>query len=122
MAIIGLGGIFFKTRDPEGLRNWYRDKLGLDFKDTLGAVLPACREGETDAYGVLGLFTEDSDYFAPSDARFMINFRVDDLAATLESLRAKDVAILGGPETHPEGLFAWIQDPEGLKIELWQPT
>ncbi len=120
MAITGLGGIFIKTSNVDVLRDWYQENLGVAFDQEMAAVFRPTPGDK--GYAVLGLFDEETDYFAPSNARFMINFRVDNLQATLAELRAKDVPILGGPEEHPQGQFAWIQDPEGIKIELWQPN
>ena len=119
--ITGLGGIFLKCKDTEKLMAWYRDVLGIACSD-YGAIFPYKDEGDAvgDAYNVWGPFKAETDYFKPSDKDFMINLRVDDLDAFLARIRAKGVETIGDLEDHAEGRFAWVIDPEGTKIELWQ--
>ncbi len=119
--ITGVGGIFFKSKDPKALSAWYRDVLGMPIENWGGAGL------RTDAPGhppmvVWGVFPENSDYFAPSQKPFMINLAVDDMDAFLARIEKKGVKILKRNDDDPNGKFAWIVDPEGNKIELWQPN
>ena len=121
--IVGIGGIFFKSKDPKALAVWYRDMLGLEIAEWGGAMLPlrdrsAAPKG---AVQVWSPFKHDTDYFAPSTREFMVNFEVDDLDALCARLKAKGVEILKRDESDPSGSFAWIVDPDGTKIELWQP-
>jgi catechol 2,3-dioxygenase-like lactoylglutathione lyase family enzyme len=121
--VTGLGGIFFKTADQAKTLEWYRERLGLDAMD-FGAVF-LWREhddAEETGYTVWSPFARDTEYFAPSDAPFMVNFRVQNLDALLASLRGDGVEVVAGPKEEPNGRFAWILDPEGRKIELWEPV
>jgi predicted enzyme related to lactoylglutathione lyase len=119
--VTGLGGVFFKAADPERLYAWYENHLGL--KRTEGGVLFRWRETDVDAPGttVWALFKRDTKYFAPSHAPFMLNYRVDDLDALLERLRAEGVTVEERRDDSEFGRFAWVMDPEGNRIELWQP-
>lgn len=117
--VIGLGGIFFKARDPAALSAWYARHLGLTLEAWGGARLhddPA-RAG----YAVWAPFPPDSDAFGHGPQPYMINFRVDDLASLLARLRADGVAVEQHTEQGEHGAFGWITDPEGTRIELWQP-
>jgi catechol 2,3-dioxygenase-like lactoylglutathione lyase family enzyme len=113
--VTGLGGIFYKAADPEATRAWYQDKLGIGGE--WGAMFPFKEDG--DGYALLSPFKAETDYFAPSGQPFMINLRVDDLDAMIGELEAKGVAIIGRQD-EDYGRFAWILDPDGIKIELWQ--
>ena len=121
--VTGIGGVFFKsTKDHKALAAWYEKHLGMALEPWGGAVLrwpedPAVDKGAT----VWHVAERDSKWFAPSDAPFMINYRVDDLGALLASLRAAGVAIVKGPDADDNGTFAWIMDPDGNKVELWEP-
>ncbi|HEY2071323.1 MAG TPA: VOC family protein [Rhizomicrobium sp.] len=117
--ITGIGGIFFKATDPKALAAWYRDTLGLTVEDWGGvlfnpdpAVLPRT---------VWSPFAAGTKYFAPSEKPFMINFAVDDLDGFLKDIAAKGVAVLERADHGDMGLFAWILDPDGNKLEFWQP-
>jgi catechol 2,3-dioxygenase-like lactoylglutathione lyase family enzyme len=117
----GIGGIFFKATDPAKLTGWYREHLGIDAKG--GFFSFAWREAERpERVGrtVWAPFPEDTEYFKPSEASFMINYRVANLAQMLEQLRQAGVPITGQTEDE-NGRFAWIMDPEGNRIELWEP-
>lgn len=120
--VTGIGGIFFKSAEPESLYGWYEKHLGIA-RDAGGVTFPwrehddPRREGMT----VWSLFRKESDYFSPSDAPFMINYRVEDLDALLALLEKEGVSIDPRRENSEYGRFAWIQDPEGNRIELWQP-
>ena len=117
--VIGIGGIFFKAADPNGLKAWYRDHLGVEVHPHKGVIFRAADDpgGKT----VWAPFASDTTYFQPSNATFMINYRVRDMAAMLAQLAAAGVKLEGGPDPSDYGTFAWLLDPEGNKIELWQP-
>jgi len=117
--ITGVGGVFFKAKDPKALAAWYRDVLGLPLEAWGGAALRYDAPNHPPAL-IWNAFPASTDYFAPSTGAFMINYAVDDMGAFLTRLRAKGVAILKS-EDDANGRFAWILDPEGNKIELWQP-
>lgn len=121
--VIGLGGPFIKAKDPKALAAWYQQHLGIDFKGSVYAVMPFTNEDGTakEGYNILSFFKEDSDYFAPSSKQVMVNFIVKDLFALLDELKAEGVEIVGEPMDEEYGKFGWILDPEGNKIELWQP-
>ena len=121
--ITGIGGVFLKSKgDGKALAAWYRQHLGLPLEDFGGAVL-RWPEDKADDGGltVWHVADRDSQWFSPSDSTFMINYRVDDLGGMLAQLREAGVAVVGGPESHENGKFAWIMDPDGNKVELWQP-
>lgn len=121
--ITGVGGVFFKSRgDHRALAAWYRDNLGLVFEEWGGVVLrwpqdPVAADGAT----VWHVAEATSTWFAPSDSAFMINYRVDDLDALVVELAAKGVALVGERMEDDNGKFAWVMDPDGNKVELWQP-
>lgn len=120
--VTGLGGIFFKSQDPEKMKQWYRDHLGLA-TDQWGTVfewrLPddPLKKG----YTQWSPFTANTEYFHPSEKEFMINYRVDDLALLLQELQQAGIHIIGEVQEFEYGKFAHIIDPEGNKIELWEP-
>ena len=116
--------MFFRSRDPKTTIDWYRRHLGIDSADWGGFAFKWLETDQPEEIGctVWAAFPEDTDYFAPSDQRFMVNFRVDDLNALLEALRSEGVEIVGDIEQHENGKFAWILDPEGQKVELWEPV
>lgn len=118
--ITGLGGVFVKSKDPKALARWYRDVLGVPLEPWGGAALPYDAPGHPPAL-IWNAFPEASDYMAPSTRAFMINFAVDDLDAFLVRLKEKGVTPLKRDDSDPSGRFAWILDPDGTKIELWQP-
>ena len=123
-GVTGVGGVFFKARDPKGLIAWYQQHLGL--KPTSGSsVLFNWREADSpERFGqtVWGVFPETTEYFDPSTAPFMINFRVADLDGLLKRLRAAGVQVDDRLEEYDYGRFGWIMDPEGNRIELWEPA
>jgi predicted enzyme related to lactoylglutathione lyase len=117
---IGLGGFFFKARDPKALAAWYAQHLGIEISAAFGGAKfaeDALRPGCT----LWCPFKEDTQYFAPSDKPFMINFRVDDLDALLAQLRGAGVQVDAKVEKSEFGNFGWIMDPEGNRVELWEP-
>ncbi len=123
--VIGLGGIFFKAHDPEKLGEWYRKHLGLNveewggvsFQEGAGSELEPKRQSHI----VWSPFEADTKYFAPSEKSFMFNFRVHDLGAVLAALRNEGVAVDEKTEESEFGKFGWVMDPEGTRIELWEP-
>jgi catechol 2,3-dioxygenase-like lactoylglutathione lyase family enzyme len=118
--ITGVGGVFFKSKNPKALAAWYRDVLGMNVEAWGGAALRYDAPGHPPAVA-WSPFRESSNYMAPSTREFMINFAVDDLDAVLARLTSKGVAVIKRDDSDPNGRFAWILDPDGTKIELWQP-
>jgi predicted enzyme related to lactoylglutathione lyase len=121
--VTGIGGVFFKsTGDHKALAAWYRDNLGIELKEWGGAVLkwPEDRN-EDQGMTVWHVAARDSEWFAPSRSSFMINYRVEDLDGLLARLRDNGAQVVGGPESHENGRFAWVMDPDGNKVELWEP-
>ena len=118
--VTGIGGVFFKAKDPKALAAWYRDVLGMPVQAWGGAALhyDATRHPPAAAWSA---FAASSNYFAPSASDFMVNYVVDDLDALVKRLREKDVAVLKQVDDDANGRFAWILDPEGNKVELWEP-
>ena len=121
--VTGIGGVFFKAQgDKEALASWYQKHLGIALESFGGAVLKWPEDRAADkGLTVWCLAEPGSDWFSPSASSFMINYRVDDMAGMIAQLEAGGVAILQGPESHENGEFAWIRDPEGNKVELWEP-
>ena len=118
--ITGLGGVFVKSKDPKALSAWYRDVLGVKIESWGGAMLRYDAPGHPPMV-VWSAFGEKSEQMAPSTREFMLNFAVDDMDAFLKRLTAKGVTVLKQDDSDPSGRFAWIIDPDGTKIELWQP-
>lgn len=118
--VTGVGGVFFKAKDPKALAAWYRDVLGLPVEAWGGAALryDAPKHPPVLAWNA---FPDTTKYFAPSSSGLMINYAVDDMDALLARLHAKGVAVLKRDDSDPNGRFAWILDPEGNKVELWEP-
>jgi predicted enzyme related to lactoylglutathione lyase len=123
--VIGIGGIFFKANDPEKLAAWYKQHLGLNVEAWGGAILPegagAELQPKRQSHIIWSPFAADTDYFAPSQKPFMINYRVHDLDALLTQLRSEGVEVDEKTERSEFGYFGWIMDPEGNRIELWEP-
>lgn len=119
----GLGGVFFKSRDPAALGEWYRRHLDFDVAEWGGAVFNWNRQDPPGAACTIwGPFAEDTGYFQPSDKPFMLNLRVDDLDGVLAALREEGCQVLDRREDGPHGRFGYVVDPEGLLLELWQPA
>jgi catechol 2,3-dioxygenase-like lactoylglutathione lyase family enzyme len=118
--ITGVGGIFLKSKDPKALARWYRDVLGVPLEPWGGAMLRYDAPGHPQVL-VWNAFPSTTDYLEPSTREFMIDFAVDDLDAVLARLKAKGVTVLKRDDGGPTGRFAWILDPDGTKIELWEP-
>lgn len=120
--VIGIGGIFFKSKDPKTLCAWYAEHLGLKLDPSFdGAIFPASNL-PTEAYAVWSPFPNDSDYFSPSGKEFMINLIVDDVDAALAQAEAGGAKLVGKPQDIEFGRFGWFVDPDGNKIELWKPS
>ena len=114
--VTGLGGIFYKVSDTERTKAWYQENLGVGGE--WGAMFPF-KQDDAEGFALLSPFKAETEYFAPSDAPFMINLRVDDLEGMIADLAAKGIEILGRQD-EDYGLFAWVLDPDGIKVELWQ--
>ena len=121
--ITGIGGVFFKSKnDNAALAAWYQKHLGLSLESWGGAILKwPDDKAEDKGLTVWTVAGKDSKWFSPSDSPFMINYRVDNLDELITQLRADGIEIIQGPESHENGKFAWIMDPDGNKIELWEP-
>ncbi len=115
VKISGLGGVFFRSSDPEALVRWYSDHFGISM---VGDGPPWVQEA---GYTVFSPFPADTDYFGRMDQPFMLNFRVDDIESAVEKLRAAGVRIDDERMNESYGNFAWVYDPEDNKIELWEP-
>ena len=116
--VLGVGGIFFKARNPHALAEWYATHLGVPFDSgqTYGTFTAAAGDQT-----VWSIFPAETTYFAPSTAPFMLNFRVRDVKAMLAQLRAGGVQVDDRIEEYDYGNFGWVMDPEGNRIELWEP-
>ena len=121
-GVTALGGVFFKSRDPEGLKNWYREKLGVR-AGKYGGVFQWRKEAPNNGRGFTAwsVFEDQTTYFTPSGHDHMINYRVNDLEALMNKLKAEGVKVIGEIEEYEYGKFGWVLDPDGRKIELWQP-
>jgi predicted enzyme related to lactoylglutathione lyase len=121
--VTGIGGVFFKSADPKRLAEWYRVHLGLNVEAWGGASFQWSNPDNPGGTGttVWNPFKADTDYFAPSSSAFMINYRVDDLHALLAALRAEGCQVLDKVDESEYGKFGWVVDPDGNKVELWQP-
>ncbi|MBX2993119.1 MAG: nuclear transport factor 2 family protein [Bacteroidetes bacterium] len=119
----GIGGVFFKSKDPTALVKWYDEHLGTKFGDAQHYSFRWRELNDRDSVGrtVLGIFGEETKYFLPSEKPFMLNFRVKNLEALLAKLRKENVRVEEKVESYEYGKFGWILDPEGNKIELWEP-
>jgi predicted enzyme related to lactoylglutathione lyase len=121
--VTGLGGLFFKAENPEALYAWYEKHLGLT-RDSEATVTFRWRhqdDKEKEGMTVWAIFPKTTSYFNPSRASFMMNFRVSDLDGLLKVLKEEGVEIDPHRENYEYGRFAWIMDPEGNRIELWEP-
>ena len=121
--VVGLGGIFFKARDPESLSAWYRTHLGIDIASWGGTsfAIDDQQRANPNAVTVWSIFKDDSAYFEPSQSSFMINYRVEDVHAVLAELRAEGCNVVDKVDESEYGKFGWVIDPENNKIELWEP-
>ncbi|MGE5666043.1 MAG: VOC family protein [Betaproteobacteria bacterium] len=121
--VTGIGGVFFKAKDPKALAAWYKTHLGIDVEEWGGAAFRWKGPDNPEGIGttIWSPFAADTSYFSPSTAPFMINYRVEDLHALLAALRAEGVRVEEKVEESEYGKFGWVMDPEGNKLELWQP-
>lgn len=123
--VTGMGGAFFKAKDPKALAAWYEKHLGLNFGGNSYSVLNWEDDPKYDKTGatVFSIFNADTDYFAPSSQSFMFNFRVADLDTLLNTLKGEGANVVDQTQTMEGiGKFGWVIDPEGNKIELWEPA
>lgn len=118
--ITGIGGVFFKARDPAALAAWYRDNLGVPVEE--GETYAALTSKGPDEMTVWSAFPHDTEYFGPPSQPAMVNYRVRDLDAMLAQLRAAGAAVEDRVDEYPYGRFGWATDPEGNRFELWEPA
>ncbi|MEL6569941.1 MAG: VOC family protein [Pseudomonadota bacterium] len=122
--VLGIGGFFFHCKDIDATKDWYTRVLGLEINDHGSVMFNHSASSEAFGPGALTVwspFSKDDDYFQPSGENHMVNFMVDDLTAMLEQCSGEGVHPVKPREDHPYGSFCWILDPDGRKIELWQP-
>ena len=121
--VTGIGGIFFKAKDAPALQAWYKHHLGIDVQDWGGTSFDwADAQGKpSGGYTIWSVHPADSDNFAPSSAPFMINYRVEDLYGLVKLLKEEGCNVFENIDDSEYGKFAWVMDPEGNKVELWQP-
>jgi predicted enzyme related to lactoylglutathione lyase len=120
--VTGVGGIFFKAKDAPSLQAWYKRHLGIDVQPWGGAQFEWASEGKPIAGTTAWLIApQGSKQFAPSEASFMVNYRVADLHGLLAALKAEGCNVLEKVDDSEFGKFGWVIDPEGNKVELWQP-
>jgi len=118
-SVLGIGGVFVKSKDADALRAWYRDMLGVEIQEWGGAQFWST-PGRT--YGVWSAFSAETKYFAPSEREFMVNLRVDDLDGLLAQLKERGARVLDRREESPDGKFGYVVDPDGTLLELWEPS
>lgn len=121
--VTGIGGIFIKAKDPDALKTWYRTHLGIPIEDWGGVAFrwQTPEAPNPDGMTVWSIMPDTTKYFDPSTSTFMVNYRVDDLNALLEILKAEGCDVDPKSEESEFGKFGWVIDPEGNKIELWEP-
>jgi len=121
--VTGIGGIFFKAKDAPALQAWYKRHLGIDVQAWGGTAFPWADAGGGPVPGttVWSIAAQDSDQFAPGSAPFMVNYRVEDLHGLVGLLKEEGCSVLERIDDSEYGKFAWVIDPEGNKVELWQP-
>src|SRR5215469_10979979 len=117
--VVGVGGIFFKARDPKGLAAWYRDNMGLPL--SIGQSYGSFLSGGPGEETVWSTFPADTPYFGDGPASYMVNYRVRNLDAMLAQLRAAGAVLDDRVEEYEYGRFSWATDPEGNRFELWEP-
>ena len=121
--VTGIGGVFFKAKDPKALGAWYKRHLGVDVQSWGGAAFPWTDEAGEPVNGTTAwlIAPADTKQFDPSASSFMVNYRVADLAALLQALRDEGCQVLDKTDDSEYGKFGWVIDPEGNKVELWEP-
>lgn len=117
--VTGIGGVFFRARDPSALAAWYHEHLGVEEVPTDYGTTPWQTEAGTTVFAP---FATDTDYFGRREQNWMINFRVTDLDAMIAQLEEAGIAVKRDPEPYPNGRFARLHDPEGNPVELWEPV
>jgi predicted enzyme related to lactoylglutathione lyase len=118
--VLGVGGVFFRSRNPRKLAQWYRDSLGIRLDMPSGASFNPSKM-PANAVTVWSVFPARTRYFRPSASAFMINLVVDDVDEALAQVEIAGGTIVGKPKGSPYGRFGWFLDPDGNKVELWQP-
>ena len=122
--VTGIGGIFFKGKNPKAMGDWYAKHLGVELEhDMPMSVFRWLEKGKPDVEGstVWSVFPDDTEYFGKYGSDFMVNYRVEDLDALVAVLKQEGVTVYGDIQDSEYGRFAWISDPEGNRIELWEP-
>ncbi len=121
--VVGIGGVFIKSKNPEALKAWYKTHLGMDIQDWGGVMFQwsTPENPNPDGATVWSVFDASSTYFNPSKASFMINYRVENLHAVLKALRAEGCEVDEKTEESEFGKFGWVMDPDGNRVELWEP-
>ncbi|PRX57330.1 VOC family protein [Flagellimonas meridianipacifica] len=119
--VTGIGGFFFKSKDPDHIKTWYKTHLGIPVDNYGWSFWWKDKDGK-DCMTQWSPFKEDTEYFSPSEKQFMMNFRVENLKELLEVLKSEGVTVIDKVEEYDYGKFGWILDPEGNKIELWEPV
>ncbi len=121
--VTGIGGIFFKAKDAASLRAWYKSHLGIDVQEWGGTAFRWVDADGKPTAGTTVWSVSDGggNYFAPSTSSFMVNYRVEDVHALVQQLRAEGCSVLEKVEESEYGKFGWVIDPEGNKVELWEP-
>lgn len=119
--VTGIGGVFIKANDPAVLGGWYKRHLGIDVQDWGGTVFTWADSDGAPVGGTTVWSVGDGANFAPSNAAFMVNYRVEDLVALLQALRDEGCQVLEETDDSEYGKFGWVIDLEGNKVELWQP-
>jgi len=123
--VTGIGGFFFKAKNPKALAAWYKEHLGVPIDESFGGYAfdwKNQRNRPDNGYTIWSPFKEDTEYIEPSKKDFMFNFIVDDLEALLAVLEEEGIEQAGSMEDTEFGKFAWVLDPEGNKVELWEPA
>ena len=122
--VLGIGGIFIKSKDPKALSEWYKKHLGVNLTDWGGAVFNWEEQSKASKNGatIWSMFPDDSDYFDPSDQKVMINYVVENAEELAKVLKEEGVELVGELTASPQGKFFWVIDPEGRKVELWEPA
>ena len=118
--VLGVGGVFFKSSDPKKLYDWYAKWLGIEFSDWGTAYFP--KDLPANSQTVWSAFDANTEYFAPSEKEFMFNLIVDDIEEAMQQVRKGGAQVIGHIEKMEYGSFGWFIDPDGNKVELWEPS
>jgi predicted enzyme related to lactoylglutathione lyase len=119
--VTGIGGVFFSAKDPGKMQSWYKTHLGIDVQSWGGAAFPWVDDDGAPVNGTTAWLIGDGSSFKPGNPTFMVNYRVADLHGLLRALREEGCEVLDKVEESDFGIFGWVMDPEGNKVELWQP-